>query len=192
MLNKEDLQNFEKEIAKLYSEGVIKAPIHLVDNNEEQLIEIFKNYYKEGDIILSTWRSHLHWLLSDRSPEELKKQIIEGYSMSIFDKGFITSSIVGGIAPIAVGIAMGLKIKKSKNKVLCFLGDASFECGISKESIRYAEGHNLPILFIIENNARCVRANTQSVWGKENKKKIIIYNYKPTYPHAGCGAYCQF
>jgi pyruvate dehydrogenase E1 component alpha subunit len=192
MLNKKDLQNFEKEIAKLYNDGVIKAPIHLVDNNEEQLIEVFKNYYKEGDVILSTWRSHLHWLLSGRSPEKLKKQILDGYSMSVFDKDFITSSIVGGIVPIAVGIAMGLKLKKSKNKVMCFLGDASFECGISKESIRYAEGHDLPILFIIENNARCVRANTQEVWGRKNSKKVIKYDYKPTYPHAGCGTYCQF
>jgi TPP-dependent pyruvate/acetoin dehydrogenase alpha subunit len=192
MLTKQELVEFEKEIAELYNKGEIKAPVHLVDNNEEQLIEIFKDNYKDGDIILSTWRSHLHWLLSGRSKEELKKQILEGYSMSVFDKNFITSSIVAGIAPIAVGIAMGLKLKNSKNKVLCFLGDASFECGITKESIRYSEGHNLPILFIIENNARCVRAKTKEVWGIEKTKKVIEYHYKPNFPHAGCGEYKQF
>lgn len=192
MVEKKDLINFEKNIAKLYENGEIKAPVHLVDGNEDILISIFKEHYREGDIIFSTWRSHYHWLLSDRSPEKLKKQILDGYSMSVFDKNFITSSIVGGIAPIAVGVALGLKLNKSKNKVLCFLGDASSGCGIVKESIKYAEGHDLPILFIIENNNRCVRANTKEIWGEKNIKKTIEYKYIPNYPHAGVGRYKMF
>jgi len=203
MLTKQELVEFEKEIAELYNKGEIKAPVHLVDNNEEQLIQIFKDNYKDGDVILSTWRSHLHWLLSGRSKEELKKQILEGYSMSVFDKNFITSSIVAGIAPIAVGIAMGLKLKNSKNKVLCFLGDMTSLTGIATESIRFSCGFQLPIIFIIENNHYSVNANTLNSWGCENcknkcdlfniyKKNVIMYEYNRQYPHSGSTKYVMF
>jgi pyruvate dehydrogenase E1 component alpha subunit len=182
---KEKLDAFSEEIAEIYKQGKIRAPIHLCGDNAAQLIEIFKQV-KRTDFIFSTWRSGFHWLLSGRSEEELKKQILEGHSMHIYSDRFFTSSIVGGIAPIAVGVALALKMKKSKDRVWCFIGDAAFECGIVKESIRYSEGHDLPIKFIIENNGYSVRAKTQEVWGKHKNNKIIKYNYKRKYNHAGC------
>ena len=42
-MNKKDLINFEKKVQEVYEEGKITAPIHLSGNNEDQLIEIFKN-----------------------------------------------------------------------------------------------------------------------------------------------------
>ena len=39
---KEDLVNFELEIADCFNNKMIRAPIHLSDGNEEPLIEIFK------------------------------------------------------------------------------------------------------------------------------------------------------
>ena len=192
MLNKDQLINFEEEIAEKYNQGLIRAPIHLHVGAEEGLINIFKEHYKENDWIVSTHRAHYPWLLSGRSPEELKKQILEGHSMQLFDDKFITSSIVAGGASIAVGIALALKNENSKNKVLCFLGDAASECGIAKESIRYSEGHDLPILFIIENNEKCVNTNTYQSWGTKNIPKVIKFDYCRKYPHAGCGTYIMF
>ena len=190
-MNKKQLIKFEDEIAELYKAGKIRGPTHLSGSNEKQLIEIFK-MVKKDDWIFSTWRNHYHWLLSGRSPEKLKQQILDKHSMHVFDDKFFTSAIVGGISPIALGVAWALKRNKSKNRVWCFLGCMGSKCGISLESIAYAKGHNLPITFIIEDNGLSVKTKTHEVWGKKKKKKTIKYKYKRKYPHAGVGVFVLF
>jgi len=186
------LKKFEKEIAKLYEKGKIRFPIHLSGNNEKQLIKIFDKYYKKGDWIVSTHRNHYHWLLSGKSAKKLKEKIIKTGSMHIYDKNFFTSAIVGGNAPIALGIALALKLKNSKKKVLCFVGDMSYECGIVQESIKYAERQDLPIIFVVEDNGLSVKTPTKEVWGKKRTKKLIKYKYKRLYPHHGIGRWVLF
>jgi pyruvate dehydrogenase E1 component alpha subunit len=184
---KEKLLEFSKEIAKYYEEGKIKSPIHLHGGGEDKLISIFKeNNINENDWIFSTHRSHYHWLLSGRNPEELKTQILEGHSMHIFDHKFFTSAIVGGSNPIALGVAKALLMKGSKHRVYCFTGDMASTGGLFKECLAYAEGWDLPILYIIENNGMSVRASTKATWGLRNgKNKVVEYEYERKYQHAG-------
>ena len=56
-MNKENLIFFEKEIASLFNDGKIRAPIHLYQGNEEKIIEIFKKINPQ-DWVFCTWRSH--------------------------------------------------------------------------------------------------------------------------------------
>ena len=113
--------------------------------------------------------------------------------MHIFGERFFTSAIVGGIAPIAVGVAYALKKQGSKDHVWCFMGCMGVRCGIAIESIMYSLGHNLPITFIIENNNLSVRTDTRDSWGnnydhlKELRKlpNVKYYEYKRKYNHAG-------
>jgi len=192
-MTKEDLIKFEDEIAELYKEGKIKAPIHLGGDNEDILIDIFKDVTKD-DWIFGTWRNHYQWLLSGRSVDELRTQILDGGSMHVFGDRFFTSAIVGGIAPIAVGAAFALKAKKSTAKVWCFLGDMGASTGIAMESMRYACGHDLPITFVVEDNGLSVKTDTKKSWGCENCNmkdchligdKVDWYEYKRKYNHAG-------
>ena len=83
-MNKLKLRKFENEIVKLY-EGKIKSPIHLSGNNEDNLIRIFKKI-KKNDWVFSSWRNHYHALLHGISEKNLKKQIINGRSMSVCSK----------------------------------------------------------------------------------------------------------
>lgn len=195
-MTKEDLIKFSNEIASRYKQGKIRAPIHLGGGNEDHLIEIFNKYkITQDDWILCTWRSHYHWLLSGRDSEKLKQQILDGHSMHIFDDKFFTSAIVGGIAPIAVGVAKALQLKNSKDRVFAFLGCMGANCGISVESIKYSLGHDLPVKFIIENNNLSVRTDTRNSWGKNydhlqdlrKLSNVIYYEYTRLWPHAGTG-----
>jgi len=192
------IKNFEKEIASIYESGKIKSPIHLdgsIDNKLENfLIDFFqKNKIDKNTWVASTHRSHLLWLLSRRDPEELKRQILEGHSMHIFGHKFITSSIVGGICPIALGIAKSLAMMGSNEKIYCFIGDMAATSGLFSECIRYAEGWNLPIMYIVLDNKYSVRVNTKEVWGVRKKEnKVIKISYKRKYPHAGSGKYVMF
>jgi TPP-dependent pyruvate/acetoin dehydrogenase alpha subunit len=183
---KEKLLAFSEDIAKINSTGVIKSPIHLGGGCEDYLIELFSEAkITKEDWVLSTWRSHWHWLLSGRSEEELRKQILEGHSMHIYDDRFITSAIVGGVSPIAVGLGWALKEKGSKDRVFVFCGDGAYACGITQESIRFCSGHDLPVYFIHENNFLGVNAVTEDSWGRNRSEKVIKYNYERLYHHAG-------
>ena len=55
--------------------------------------------------------------------------IVRGKSMSVYstEPKFYSSSIVGGIIPIALGVAQSIKLKGEPNKVWCFVGDMTFE-----------------------------------------------------------------
>lgn len=198
-LTKQDLRNFELEIMQLFKDKQIHSPIHLRGGNEEQLIQIFKLIDKD-DYCFLTWASHLECLLKGVPRDKLKEKILDNKSicLSFQEYNIISSAIVGGTAPIAVGVAMGLKKINSKRKVWCFIGDMTFYTGAVQESLRYAEVHDLPITFIIANNHVSVETPTEKIWGDDIKKittnsnKCIYYEYTNEFPHAGIGEKVMF
>ncbi len=195
ILKKKDLINFESEIANLYENKKIKGPIHLSGNNENELIKIFKKI-KKNDWVFSGWRNHYHALLKGCSKKLIKDQIVLGRSMtlnSIKDK-FFSSSIVGGVLPIALGVALSIKKKKLKNKVWVFLGDMTYETGVFHECYKYSKNFNLPLKFIVEDNNLSTNTPTKNAWGKKQKKYpgVHYYSYKRKYPHHGIGKWILF
>ena len=196
----QDLKNFELEVADIFNSGKIKAPVHLSDGNESHLIEIFKNI-KDADWVICSWRSHYQCLLKGVPRNELLEEIKAGRSISLCfpDYQIFSSAIVGGQIPIAVGLALAEKRKESDRHVWCFIGDMTSETGMAATSIRYAEQHDLPITFVIEDNGLSVLTDTRKVWNtnklnyeKLNSSKIISFKYKSSYPHAGAGVRVQF
>jgi len=194
-MNKQDLIDFEKRVKKVYEAGEIKAPIHLSGNNEDQLIKIFKNIDKD-DWVFSTWRNHYHALLHGFDPEELFNLIKEGSSMGInsVERKFYSSSIVGGILPIALGVAQSIKLKKQTNKVWCFIGDMTFETGVFHECYKFSRNFQLPIEFVVEDNNMSTNSPTDKTWGKKSKipKDVYYYKYERKYPHHGTGTWVLF
>jgi pyruvate dehydrogenase E1 component alpha subunit len=206
---KQDLINFEKEIADLFNSGKIKSPVHLYSGNEDLMIEIFKNIDIENDWVCSAWRNHYQGLLKGIPQDILKQNIIQGKSMvaNLPQYKFICSSIVGGIPSIAAGIAMSIKVKNKTNKVWCWVGDMSSETGAFHEAYKYSLNHNLPITFIIEDNKKSVCSPTEKIWNRKKpyyldkdytggllvQKNLIYYQYdNQKYPHAGAGKRVQF
>ena len=194
-ITKNDLIKFENEIIKLFNNSKIRAPVHLHYGNEENLIKIFKKI-KKNDWVLCSWRNHYHALLKGINPNELKNDIIEGRSMSINSNKhkFYSSSIVGGIIPIALGLAQSFKLKKKSSKVWVFIGDMTFETGIFHECYKYSKNFSLPIKFVVEDNNLSTNSPTNKVWGKKSEipKNVKYYNYKRLYPHHGTGSWVLF
>ena len=199
-MKKIDLINFENDIANTFNNGKIRAPIHLYSNNENFLIKFFKKV-KKNDWVFCSWRSHYQCLLKGVPPKLLKKEILDGKSISLcFPKYKIYSSaIVGGILPISIGMALSLKRKKSKNKVFCFMGEMTSETGIAHESIKYSINKKLPIHFIVEDNEKSVCTDTRNAWNQKkltyeniSDEYVTYYHYTSKYPHAGAGKRIQF
>ena len=59
MLSEKDLIEFENDIADCFNNAMIKAPVHLYNGNEKEIIQVFRkhNIGKE-DWVLCSWRSH--------------------------------------------------------------------------------------------------------------------------------------
>ena len=195
MIDKQFLIDFETEVKERYEGGEIKAPVHLSSNNEEELIEIFKDV-KKDDWVFSSWRNHYHALLHGIPRDILMDLIVRGKSMSVYsDKPkFYSSSIVGGTIPIALGVAQSIKIKGDKNKVWCFVGDMTFESGIFHECYKYARNFELPLQFVVEDNNLSTNTPVDETWGGKQKvpSDIIYYKYKSDYPHHGTGNWVLF
>ena len=199
-VSKKQLINFENKIAQLFNSKKIKAPIHLYHGNESEILKVFKNI-KSKDWVFCSWRSHYQCLLKGVPEKLLIKKIIQGKSIALTFKKYriISSAIVGGALPIAVGTAMAIKMSKKKERVFCFIGDMTSETGMAHECIKYSINHDLPIKFIVEDNNLSVCTNTRDVWKIKNltvlkypKKFVHVYKYKNKYPHAGSGIRIQF
>jgi len=196
----EDLIAFETDIAEVFNAGKIHAPVHLYYGNEAQMIEIFRDV-KPEDWVFCSWRSHYQCLLKGVPPEEVKAEILAGRSISLcFPKyRVVSSAIVTGVLPIAVGTAMGIKRRGEKARVHCFVGDMTAETGAFHECLKYSTNHQLPIRFIIEDNAKSVCTDTRETWNQpvltyENSRHplVVYYKYQTKYPHAGAGKRVQF
>lgn len=203
----ESLIAFEADIAREFNSGAIRAPIHLSGNNERQLIEIFKDV-GPTDWVCTNWRSHYHALLRGVPPAEVKEAIMLGRSITLcFPKyRVISSAIVGGVLPIALGIAWTIKREQMKQqqaersvagpppRVWAFCGDMTSFSGMFLECRRYAAGFHLPIKFVIEDNSLSVCTQTVATWGSERgaDTKVGYYHYKLPWPHAGAGKRIEF
>lgn len=144
------------------------------------------------DWVFCSYRNHLQALLHGVPAKWLKENILNGKSMEVLhpDYRIFTSGIVGGQLPIAVGYAMSLKKKNSKNHVWAFCGEMAAETGIFEESTKYAQNFNLPITFIIEYNGISVDTPTAQVWNGISplrRNNTIRYFYKNQVPHQGVG-----
>ena len=193
-LTPKELREFELEIFDLFTQAKITSPVHLRGGNESQLIEIYKNINPE-DYCFCTWASHLECLLKGVPRDEVRAAILRNKSICLSFKEYniISSAIVGGNAPLAVGTAMGLKMQQKAQHVWAFIGDMTFYTGTAQEAIRYAEVHDLPITFVVADNKYSVTTPTVEVWGDdikamaESSPKCIYYSYENEFPHAGTG-----
>ena len=176
------IRHVEEEIAKKYHLGLMRCPTHL-SVGQEGVASGVGLALKNTDLAVSGHRAHAHYMAKGGDINRMIAEIYgkvtgcskgKGGSMHLVDEtvGFMGSTaIVGGTVPIGVGLAYGMKIKKSKQLSCIFLGDAVIETGVFFESINFAIVKKLPILFICENNLYSVYSPLKV---RQPKKRNII------------------
>ena len=174
-----DLIAFEREVAARFDAGEISGPVHLnSDTQAAPLIEIFRDI-KRTDYVLGTWRCHMHALLHGVPRERVMAEILAGRSMMLHfpEHRFMSSAILGGMLPIACGLAAG------GERVWCFVGDMCSWSGTHKDAVTYARGHGLDVHFVVEDNGLSTNTPTVEAWGLQEAPHILHYKYKRTTPH---------
>lgn len=188
----------ENRVKELWENGELPFLTHLCGGNEEWLCRYYVDHVGPNDWVFCSHRTHYHALLYGIDPEGLISRIKAGKSMFIYDSRFVCSAIVGGVCSIACGKALSVQLRGGSEKVHCFVGDGATDQGCFWEAVRFAEGRDLPITFIVENNMGQCGVSAHARWSGNDfdlkwpmmhmirsSPKVRYYYYRPTYPHAG-------
>jgi len=157
------IREFEEGVKYLFLKGSMPGTIHQCQGQEATAVGVCAALQKD-DFITSTFRGHGHALAKGLTMEEMLNELYgstagccegKGGSMHMGNmaKGMIPAiAIVGGGIPMASGMALAFKMKKTSQVVACFFGDGATSEGAFHEGITLAAIWNLPAIFVCENN----------------------------------------
>lgn len=189
------LKSFEEEVISLYLNKKILSPVHLNGGDETENISIFEKI-KEEDWVVTNYRSHYQALLKGMPKEELLEWILDNKSIHLMSSKYkiVSSAIVGGSLPIAVGIAKAIKMNNENEHVWYFTGDMTASLGVFHDCWQYSVFNDLPITFIVADNTFSTDTPSKIAWGMDENQeywwekklpKIIYYKYTRIYQHYG-------
>jgi pyruvate dehydrogenase E1 component alpha subunit len=157
-------RRFEEKAEEAYAIGKIGGFCHLHIGQEGAAAGSILPL-RQDDYVISGYRSHTQALAKGLSPEAVMSELYGkasgvsggvGGSMHMFgaDVGFMGGNgIVGAQAPLALGMAWAIHYRGGDQVCVCFLGDAAVNQGAFHESMNMAAIWNLPVIYVIENNA---------------------------------------
>jgi TPP-dependent pyruvate/acetoin dehydrogenase alpha subunit len=157
------IREFEEGVKFLFLEGSMPGTIHQCQGQEATAVGVC-SALRADDYITSTFRGHGHALAKGLTPEELLFELFgastgcckgKGGSMHVgnMSKGMVPGiAIVAGGIPLATGMALAFRMKKTSQVVACFFGDGAVAEGAFHEGVNMAAIWNLPVIFVCENN----------------------------------------
>ena len=182
---KETLVAFRDRVARAFADKRIRSPVHFPGGEEEHLIAALADMRPEDWLCLG-WRSMYAALLKGCPEEWVFGEILAGRSMYLMSREHrvLSSSIVGGILPVACGLAMGARRRGGSERVYVVVGDMTATTGLYHEFVRYCTGHALPVRIVICDNGLSTNADTKATWGTQCEPPAITrFHYRRTMPH---------
>jgi pyruvate dehydrogenase E1 component alpha subunit len=161
------IRAFEERVGELYLQGRIWGAVHLYTGEEAMAVGACFAL-RPDDYVTSTHRGHGHCIAKGGDLRRMMAEIYgreagyckgKGGSMHIadVDAGILgANAIVGDGIGIAVGAALGSRIKGTDQVSLAFFGDGAVSAGIFHEAVNLAAVLTLPVVFVCENNQYAV------------------------------------
>lgn len=150
----------EERLLKLFSEGKIFGTVHTCIGQEWTGVAIAEALIAD-DIVFTNHRGHGHFLARTDDVEGLIAEVMgkatgvcggRGGSQHLCSRGVFSNGIQGGIVPVAAGIAMAQKLRKTGAIAVVFIGDGTLGEGVVYETFNIASKWALPLLIVLENN----------------------------------------
>jgi pyruvate dehydrogenase E1 component alpha subunit len=157
------IRRFEERLADESAQGNIPGLLHLYVGEEAVAVGACSALRKD-DYITSTHRGHGHCIAKGG---ELRKMMAElfaketgyckgrGGSMHVAapDIGIVgCSAIAGAGIPIAAGVGLSAKLRKTDQVCVSFFGDGASNTGAFHEGMNLASLWELPVVYVLENN----------------------------------------
>jgi TPP-dependent pyruvate/acetoin dehydrogenase alpha subunit len=159
------LRKFEEKVEELFMvKGLLIGPSHLYLGQEAIAVGAM-SALQPDDLTVTTYRGHGHALAKD-VPAKLCMAELFGKStgnckglggsmhVAIYPKtgSLYATAIVGSGIPIAAGVGLGLKQRKSEKIAATFFGDGACNTGSFHEGLNLIALWHLPVLLFCENN----------------------------------------
>jgi pyruvate dehydrogenase E1 component alpha subunit len=157
------IRRFEQQALKYYNQGMMGGFLHLYIGQESVAVGT-ASLMNGKDEIITAYRDHGHGIAVGMEMNPCMAELFgkgtgcskgKGGSMHFFapDKHYWGGhGIVGGQAPLGMGLAFALKYKGIKGCAVAFLGDGAVNQGVFSECLNMAALFELPVVFVIENN----------------------------------------
>jgi len=157
-------RRFEEKAEEAYAIGKIGGFCHLHIGQEGAAAGSIKPL-RDDDYVMSAYREHTQAIAKGVKPNAVMAELFgradgssggKGGSMHIFDaecRFMGGHGIVGGQVPLATGIAFKIKYRKEDSVVIVYMGDAAVNQGGFHEALNLAAIWDLPIMYVVENNA---------------------------------------
>jgi TPP-dependent pyruvate/acetoin dehydrogenase alpha subunit len=154
------IRRFEETVLENYSKGVFSGTTHTYLGQEANAAGIL-HHLQSGDIVVSNHRCHGHFLAYGGDPRALFGELMgkasgvcggRGGSQHLHWRNFYSNGILGGMLPVATGMALAEKLRGNPVVVVSFLGDGALGEGVAYESFNMAALWRAPVLFVVEHN----------------------------------------
>jgi 2-oxoisovalerate dehydrogenase E1 component len=155
------LRAVEESLLRLFAEGKVSGTTHTCIGQEMSAIALAGSLDRQRDIVFSNHRCHGHYLAWTGDVEGLIAEVMGkrtgtcggiGGSQHLCAPGFFSNGIQGGIVPVAAGLALGAKMRRSGGIVAVCIGDGTLGEGVVYETFNIASKWKLPLLVVLENN----------------------------------------
>lgn len=158
------IREFEERLHVDFARGDIPGFVHLYAGEEAAATGIMM-HLRPTDRIASTHRGHGHCIAKGVDVVAMMKEIYgrkggscegKGGSMHIaeLDVGMMgANGILGAGAPLACGAALAAKTRGDGDVAISFVGDGASNQGTFLESLNLSAVWDLPVIFVVENNA---------------------------------------
>jgi TPP-dependent pyruvate/acetoin dehydrogenase alpha subunit len=169
------IRRAEEEIARIYPSDKIKSPVHLSIGQEAVSVGVC-DILRPDDVVSPTYRSHASYLAKGGDLRAFFAELYgkdtgcargKGGSMHLIgmDRYILgASAVVGTTLPVALGYSFALKQERKGRVVVAFFGDGGVEEGVFHECLNFAALHQLPILFVCENNFLAIHTPIEKRW----------------------------
>ena len=157
------IRRFEETAEVAYQAAKMRGALHFYIGEEASATGVCAAL-NEGDFITSTHRGHGHCIAKGARLDKMMAELYgrttgycggKGGSMHIADvaSGNLgANGIVGAGIPIAVGAALGSKLRNDGKVTICFFGDAAGPTGAFHEGVNLGSVLKVPVVFVCENN----------------------------------------
>jgi pyruvate dehydrogenase E1 component alpha subunit len=158
------IRRFEEKLIELSHEQGKLIGMQILAFGQEAVAVGMVKALEDNDVIVSNHRSHGHLLAKGTDPKYLMAEIMakatgvnKGKSgtlhMAVPEvNALMTTTIVGGGPPLAVGAAFAQQYRGTSDMTVVFFGDGAAAEGSVHEAMNLAALWKLPVLFVCENN----------------------------------------
>lgn len=181
------IRRAEEEVARVYPSDKIKSPVHLSIGQEAVAVGIC-DPLEARDYVSPTYRGHAAYLAKGGSLRGMVAELYgkatgcaggKGGSMHLIAPEVNVmgaSAVVGTTVPTGIGAAFAQKRLKTGAVVANFFGDGATEEGAFYESLNFAALHQLPVLFVMENNGLAIHTGTEKRWATDRMcERVATY-----------------